>query len=175
MSEPARHLHIVDSDGELHDLESCPLCAERDRELARMRTIISTLRSDKAAEARDHQLWSIALALWREWKIATGRVRCRWSADRFWLCHPYLDADGFVICRWAVWGVAYEPNTRTLPSGLTETYNDWELCFRSRGTFERYARRGYANPVARRQFSLREMGCGEDDATINPNLYFAAA
>lgn len=162
MPQPARHLKVVDQDGELHELE-CPLCAERDRELARMRTIVANLRRDKDAEARKHELWPKAISLWTEYKVATGRGKVKWGADRFWLAHPYLANDGFVLCRWAVWGIAYEPNTRTLPSGLVETYNDWELLFRNRGTFERYARRGWANPEAREQFVDREAGTMPDE------------
>jgi hypothetical protein len=152
--------------------DDCPLCKERDRELARQRTIIANLRRDKDAEARAHELWPKAVALFAEWKLATRKERSRWSADRFWLCQPYLASDGFVIARWAVWGVAYEPMRRQLPSGLWETYQDFELCFKSRGNFERYAKRGYANPEARAQFSLREQGLGEDGKDIDPNLYF---
>lgn len=159
MAPPLRHLQVVDANGELHDLDDCPLCAERDRELARQRTIIANLRRDKAAEARVHALWPAAVTLWNEWKVATGRERSKWSADRFWLAEPYLEADGFVLCRWAVWGIAYEPNRKTLPSGLVETYTDWELCFRNRSTFERYANRGYANPEAQTQFEIREDEC----------------
>jgi hypothetical protein len=44
-----------------------------------------------------------------------------------------------------------------------ETYNDWELLFRNRGTFERYARRGWANPEAREQFVDREAGTMPDE------------
>ncbi len=166
----ARHLQVVDTDtGEAFD--HCPECGELKRELARMRSIVASLREDKEAEARRHELWPQALALFNEWRIATGKLKSRWGGQRFWLVHPYLATDGFVICRWAVWGVGFQPNSKRLPSGLTEVYNDWELCFRNRGNFERYARRGYMNPAARNQFSLRAQGLGPD-GTIDPNKHF---
>lgn len=172
MPEGARHLHIVDpQSGEVFD--KCPECKERDRELARMRSIIVDLRRDKTAEARAHELWPLAMALWEEWKIATGRTRSKWRADRFWQCERFLADDGFVICRWAVWGIAFRPNEKEIQPGHVEVYNDWKLCFRDSDTFERYAKRGYMNPEARVQFSLREMGVGADDERIDPNLHFA--
>jgi len=176
MSE-AGHLRLVDHEGQVHELEeACPLCAERDRELARMRRIVADLRADKLAEARGHELWPQARAIFVEWQTATGHTRSKWpgaQGQRFWLVEPYLRTDGFVIVRWAVWGVAYMPNTRQLPDGHTETYDDFELAFRTRGHFERYAKRGYRNPEARKLYSLREQGIGPDDERIDPNKHFA--
>lgn len=166
------HLRVVTEQGEL--LDECPECAELQRELARFRKITSDLRRDREAEARANKLWPDAVTLFNEWKIATGKKKSKWGGQRFWLVEPYLRADGFTICRWAVWGIAYRPNFKDLPDGHREYYQDWELCFKHRGNFERYARRGYMNPEARRQFSLREQGIGPDDERIDPNKHFAA-
>lgn len=136
------------------DLEKQLAGAERDIRAWRKR--YGDLKADKEQEAHSHKLWAKAEMLFTEWRIATGRTRSRFSHDRFWLCEPYLRVDGFVVCRWAVWGVAYEPFTKTLPSGLVERYDDFELAFKTRGNFERYSRRGWANPEARKQFADRE-------------------
>jgi len=135
--------------------------------------------TDKSEDrAREHELWPKAVALFAEWQIATGRDRTKFAIDRFWISEPYLrpppKGDGFVICRWAVWGVALCPNSKVLPTGLVETYNDFELVFRSRAHFERYARRGYTHPEARKLYSLREQGIGPDDERIDPNKHFAS-
>lgn len=174
--ERARHLHPVDPEtGEINCIE----CLERQRILDELNrkyhgalAQIGKLRADKEAEARGHQLWGLAVALWKEWKFATGRTRSNWREDRFWQCEPFLRKDGFVICRWAVWGVAYMPNTKQVGEHL-EVYNDWKLCFRDSDTFERYAKRGYRNPEARKLYSLREQGIGPDGEQVDPNLYFA--
>lgn len=175
-----RHLRVVDTETgtfeEFDRIEEHPYVTELMRELARMRKIVADLRRDKAAEARDHKLWPQAFTLFKEWQIASGHLKSKWpgpQGQRFWLVAPYLEADGFVVCRWAVWGVAYMPNTRELPDGSVEVYDDFELAFRTRSHFERYARRGYRNPEARRLYSLREQGIGEDDETIDPNQHFA--
>lgn len=172
------HLALVNEvSGEIEQIDRCPDCAELERELARQRTIIANLRRDKLAEARNHELWGLATALFGEWRFATGHEKSRFpgrEGQRFWDCEPYLRTDGFVICRWAVWGVALWPNAKTLPDGSQEIYDEWELCFRTRGHFERYARRGYKNPEARKLYSLRAQGLGEDDETIDPNKYFDA-
>lgn len=171
----SRRIKIVDEDsGEV--LDQCPICEEHLREASRFRKIISDLRADKLKEAKQHPLYEQATTLFNEWKIATGKNKSRWPGphgDRFWLALPYLDTDGFVICRWAVWGIAYEPNRKQLPTGQVEIFQDWELCFRSRGHFERYSMRGYYSPEARAQFSLRAQGIGPDDDRIDPEAHFA--
>lgn len=159
---PARHLRIVDTEsGEV--LNECPNCstledqlAGADKEIRAWRTRYANLKRDRDAEARKDELWGKAVALFTEWRIATGHMRSGWNAERFWTCQPYLAQDGFVTCRWAVWGIAYQPNTKTLPSGYVERYDSWELCFKNRATFERYVNRGYTNPEARAQFAARE-------------------
>jgi hypothetical protein len=162
---PRTELRLVQTEtGEFKE-SVCPGCIERDAEIKKLLTDARSwhrrflnLVANRAEEARDHQLWGKALTLFAEYRVATGREKVRWDHERFWLCQPYLEADGFPTCRWGVWGIAYEPNRKQLPSGLWEVYNDWELLFRNRGTFERYVRRGFMNPEARAQFDLREQG-----------------
>ena len=64
---------------------------------------VRALRRDKNAEAHDHELWGLAIALFNEWRYATGHMRSRWTADRFWVCQPSLAEYGFPMCRYAVW------------------------------------------------------------------------
>jgi hypothetical protein len=142
-------LRLVDEHGEIH--EECPSCVEWERtyrELERKYrgalSQIGSLRADREAEARAHQFWDRAIAVFWEWKIATGRVRSQWSADRFWLVMPYLRDDGLAFCRSAVWGIAAHPNRKEITPGYSEVYNDFELAFRNRANAERYARRGWA-------------------------------
>jgi hypothetical protein len=114
-------------------------------EIRSWRTRYSKLKEDKDAEAREDPLWDRAVALFLEWRIATGKIRSQWTSDRFWLCRRFLDCpDGFRRCRYAVWGIAAAPNRKMLWSGYYETYQDWELVFRNAATFERYVRRGWA-------------------------------
>jgi hypothetical protein len=142
-------LRLVDEHGELH--EECPTCREWEltyQELERKYrgalSQIGNLRADRDAEAAAHELWGKAIAVFTEWRIATGHMKSRWSADRFWLVHPYLRDDGMALCRAAVWGIAAHPNTRQVTKDYTEVYDDFELVFRNRATFERYACRGRA-------------------------------
>jgi hypothetical protein len=165
--------------GEILEAPPCANClqledqlAGAEKEIRSWRASYANLKRDREAEAQAHEKWGIAIALWHEWILATGHLKSRWSQDRFWLCAPFLEVDGFVICRWAVWGIAHEPNSKRLSSGLVEVYDSWELCFRNRGTFERYAVRGYFNPEARKLYSLRENGIGPDDDEIDPRKYF---
>ena len=148
-AEPLRHLRVVDEAGQVHD--QCPGCVKLEMTLSELErkyrgalSQIGNLRADKDEEARAHELWGKGVALFWEWKIATGKMRSKWTADRFWLCHPYLRDDGFMLCRYAVWGVAAHPNQKQVTVTYTEVYNDFELAFRNRATFERYTNRGRA-------------------------------
>jgi hypothetical protein len=160
--QSARKLRIVDEHGEV--LPGCPNCAELDDQLAgaekeirAWRARYAELKRDRDHDAREHNLWGKAVALFTEWRIATNHMRSGWTGERFWLCQPYLQRDGFVTCRWAVWGIAYECNTKVFPTGYVERYDSWELCFKNRGTFERYVNRGYQNPTARESFAEAEL------------------
>jgi hypothetical protein len=151
MAAKPRSLRLVDPEtGEITE-KDCPGCAQWETTYAELErkyrgalSQIGNLRADKEAEARADKLWGVAVALFHEWKIATGHTRSGWTGDRFWLCRPYLQHDGFPTCRYAVWGVAAHPNTKQVTKGYTERYDDFELVFRSRATFERYANRGWA-------------------------------
>ena len=58
---------------------------------------------------------------------------------------PYLEADGYGTCRYAIWGLAANPMTKQITRDYQEVYDTWELCFdRGRDKFERYANAGVA-------------------------------
>lgn len=153
-----QHLHLVDpGTGQAYDPETgelaqrCPQCAALEEDLRGVesekrswRSRYFALKRDKDAEAQASPVWGWAVALFWEWKIATGHMRSGWTAERFFLCKPYLERDGFQMCRLAVWGVAAHPNTKQVTKDYAEVYDDWELLFRNRGTFERYVNRGWA-------------------------------
>lgn len=161
MAEPRRDLRLVDPEtGEI--LNRCPQCGEFEKQLAgaekeirAWRTRYANLKADKDAEAKAHGLWGWAVALFQEWKQATNHMRSGWNAERFWLCQPYLEQDGFVVCRWAVWGIALMPMTKTLSTGLVERYDSFELCFRTRAHFERNVNRGRSHPIAKKWYGER--------------------
>lgn len=164
MADARPILKVVNPDtGELDDVDECPDCKELDRELRRQRTVIANLRRDRDAEARSDPLWGLAVALYTEWKVAADHTRSQWTADRFFLCRPYLAHDGFHVCRFAVWGIAAAPNTRRITSAYEERYDDWETLFKNRATFERYAKRG-------RALFADQLPIPPDEAAVNESL-----
>ena len=152
MTEPARHLHAVDpTTGEIID---CPGCLARDDEIAGLqtelrgwRTRYANLKRDKDAEAQSRQLLGQGggpLARMahrhRPGQVPSGQATASGSAS------PSCERTASTSAGGRSGGSPMSPTRKTLPSGLVETYRDWELCFRNRATFERYARRGCANP-----------------------------
>lgn len=131
--------------------QGCAGCRSRDdeinglnRDLTTWRSRYAKLQRDKEAEAHEHAFWGVFVALFCEWKIATGHMRSQITPDRFYLALPYLDRHGFTLCRFAVWGISAHPNRKQITPGYYETYDAFELVFRAQDTFERYARRGVA-------------------------------
>lgn len=151
MGEPASHLRLIDPDtGELTEA-ACPTCKDRAFQLDELTrkyhgvlAQLGKMRADKTAEAKAHKWWGLAISLFQDWKMVTGHYRSGWTAERFWLCQPFLESDGYATCRFAVWGLAACPNVKRITDDYQEVYDDWELCFRTRATFERYANRGKA-------------------------------
>jgi hypothetical protein len=129
----------------------CPRCADTaaqldgaEKEIRAWRARYASLLKDKKEEAEHSQFWPIGIALFQEWKIATNHWRSAWTADRFWLCQPFLEREKFTACRYAVWGIAAHPNRKEITPDYFEVYDSFELVFRNQDTFERYANRGAA-------------------------------
>jgi transcriptional regulator with XRE-family HTH domain len=131
--------------------QACPHCAETaaqlagaEREIRSWRSRYAKLERDKKEEAETHTLWGIAIALFNEWRLATGHERSAWTSERFWICQPFLERERFTACRYAVWGIAAHPNRKEITPDYFEVYDSFELVFRNQDTFERYANRGCA-------------------------------
>ena len=161
MSTP-EPLRLVDPDTGLIT-ESCPQCQplmdavvheletvthQRDevtRKLHGMAAQLGRWRADRAREAETDSLWPLGISLFLDWRVATHHISSRWTADRFWMLKPYLEADGYATCRYAVWGLAANPMVKRVTKDYQEVYDSWELCFdRGRDKFERYANAGVA-------------------------------
>lgn len=106
----ARHLHIVDAEtGEA--LDECPTCGEWARKYNGALSQIGQLRADKDAEARAHENWPVAHAIFRYWQDKTGHDQAEFTGDRFWIVEPHLTRaakkgkDGAAMCRSAIRGL----------------------------------------------------------------------
>ena len=147
MTEPARHLAVVDTEtGEVKD--SCPGCATlrdqlagAERDVRAWRARYANLERDTEAEAREHALWDDAKALFGYWKGKTGHSRSRWTADRFWVVEPLLREYGDAMCRKAIDGAAFDPYTTTRRNGSVKRHDDWDLIFRNASKLEEFCNR----------------------------------
>lgn len=106
---PHQHLRIVTEEGEL--LDKCPNCEELEKQLAGATTDIrawrsryADLKADRDKQARGHNLWPRAVALFRYWQQLTGHDRTKFTPDRFWLLEPFLRREGDADCRSAIRG-----------------------------------------------------------------------
>jgi hypothetical protein len=147
MSKPL--LRIVDEQGELHELESCPGCLEKqyayDELAKKYQGVLSEngkLKADKNREAAEHELWPVAIQLFEYWKEITGHKKAQWAprgnAERFWVMLPSLTHFGAKNCAAAIAGIAFDPNKRRLKNGRYEVYDGLETCFGSLEKTRRY-------------------------------------
>ena len=147
MSAAASHLRLVGIDevtGEVHDQGlTCPNCAAKQHELDEivrklkgMARELGEIRRDKNAEARAHQAWPIAVALFDYWKECTNHPRAKWTEDRFWLLLPHLAQFGPQNCAAAIAGIAHDHFTKQRANGTTVHYDAWETCFKNTGRVE---------------------------------------
>lgn len=141
-----RHLHSVDVEtGQI--LEDCPACEEyrrqlegAEKEIRAWRARYANLKRDKEAEAKEHDLFPIAKRLFGKHRKATGHTRTAFSADRFWLCAPFIEKYGEPYIERAIEGIAYDPHRASKPNrrGKIEVYDHWENLFKSPATLQRY-------------------------------------
>lgn len=143
MSEPARHLHVVDADtGEM--LSGCPACSIKDDEIRGLERALraeikrfENLKRDKAQEARASEWWPVAVEVFRCWRRLSGEAhgtgvrRCGWNADRFFLIEPYLTRKDYgpTICVRAVAGITFDCFKVKRKNGTTRFFDEWERCF----------------------------------------------
>lgn len=105
------------------------------------------LQRDRAAEAREHDLWPIGERVFREWKRACRHPRSPWTPDRFWQAQPFLSDPGYgervedreTLLLRAVAGAAFDPHTARRRNGSIKRYDDWDLIFRNAGKVEEFA------------------------------------
>jgi hypothetical protein len=116
--------------------------AELERKYRGALSQIGNLRADKEREARGHELWPKALKLFELWRGGTHKKQARWTADRFWLIHPYLAQDnGERECRDAILGLLssdYHMKRGAYENRKGPRYDEFERPFKSQGDFERF-------------------------------------
>lgn len=152
MSEPARHLHVIDGDtGE--KLDGCPMCAVKDDEIAGLERALKAeikrfenLKRDKAKEARESEWWPIGVEVFRCWRRLTGETRGKartmdFTADRFFLVEPFLSRRNYgpEICVRAVAGIAFDHFSVKRKNGTVRRFDEWERCFEKAAQVEERA------------------------------------
>jgi hypothetical protein len=147
MTEPARHLHVVDVEtGE--KLDGCPMCAHlndqlkgAERDIRSWRARYADATRDREAEARRSRFWPVAQELHSHWRGVCSHPRSKWTADTFWLVEPHLRTYGEDMCRRAIDGAAYDPFTKKRKNGSLKRFDDWSLIFRDSMHVEDFANR----------------------------------
>jgi hypothetical protein len=143
------HLHIVQVDaetGESQRLDEHPeIQGLRDeikglkRDLAAWRRRYAELERDKEREARDSQLWPVAVRIFRAWQLATGHTRCNFDHKRFALVEPHLKKKGPEVCLRAVAGIAFDHFSTPRKNGSLRHFDEWERVFKDAGQVEERA------------------------------------
>jgi hypothetical protein len=160
-AQPARHLRVVDTDTgealdehpEIEALQVIIKGLERD-----VRTWIKRydeLKRDKEAEAREDNLWPVAVRIFQAWQKSTAQVRREagekrsatmrensvFDAERFFLVRPYLKNKNHgpeYVLR-AVAGIAFDHWAPRRANGSRKRYDEWERVFKNVGEFEERA------------------------------------
>jgi hypothetical protein len=156
MSEPARHLQIVNPDtGEVSE-QDCPGCVFRadvieglEGEIRSLAAKITALKRDKEEEAKRHPLWPTAWKVFKAWKKLGNHGRAAWGADRFDLIRPFLQDKAYgktieereLMCLRGVAGITFDPYTSRRANGSMRRHDGWDLLFRGRDKFEEMCNR----------------------------------
>jgi hypothetical protein len=166
LSEPAPHLHLIDTGtGEVY--ERCPNCEAMEDQLAgaesnvrSMRGIMAKLKREVAGEVdRNHALFPDAVALWRYWQ---ERCRPRSTGEltdkRMRHVLPYLRREGPEACREAIRGAAFDPFMTPQKNGKTRVHNDWDQIFpiQDEGKFESFRERAPDHEPTAAQRTMKE-------------------
>ena len=155
-----RHLHIVDADtGSVLD-EHPEIQGLRDeikglkRDLAAWRRRYAELERDKEREARDSQLWPVAVRVFRAWQLATGHTETCFDHKRFALVEPFLKnrSTASNVCLRAVAGHAFDHFTAERKNGTVRRFDEWERLFKDAGQVEERANRAPADWRTREPF-----------------------
>lgn len=129
----------------------CPHClqakaevAELERDLRIKRTMITKLKRDKEAEARDSKYWPIAEVIYDWWRVACSHQRAKFNYQDFEDMKPRL-ADGknggaLEVLK-GIAGAAFDPGTRPMANGGLQRFDDLELVVRSPSKLRSFTQR----------------------------------
>jgi hypothetical protein len=152
MTEPARHLRVIDSDGV--ELDGCPSCARKADEIEGLQRDIrgwaaryGELKRDKEADAERSRYWPAAVEVFEYWQRVCKHPRSAWSAERFFLVEPFLKKHGIEMCKRAVDGAAFDPFVTTRRNGSTKRHDSFDLVFRAPDKFEEFCNRAPRRPA----------------------------
>lgn len=147
MTAQARRLHVVDS--ETHEiLEEHPEVTRLQDEVRGLQRALASesrryeeLKRDKDEEARAHQLWPKAMAVFGVWRKATNHPRAVWTADRFWVVEPFLRKPeyGLETCLRGVAGIAFDHFSTPRKNGSIRRFDEFERVFKDAGSLEERA------------------------------------
>ena len=147
MSEPARHLRIVDTQTgdvyeqhpEIQDLHDQIKGLQRD--VSKWTLAYYDAIRDKDAEARANKLWEMAEDVFKAWGKATGHTRSKFTPDRFRMIEPYLAKKtyGLDVCLRAVAGIAYDHWSAPRKNGTMKHFNEWKRIWLSADDVEERA------------------------------------
>jgi hypothetical protein len=149
MTEPARHLHVVDEDGVVVE-GGCPACAVSRDEIDGLKDTVTKLgaqiremKRNRDAERRVHPHRSLIEDIHGFWHDVTGR-KGKLGAKRFDTVADAIkvevnDGDDDWKIRLAIIGAAVAPNR----SDAGEPFDDLELICRDETKIDSFARRAY--------------------------------
>lgn len=130
---------------QLADANRTIIGLERDIKAAHIRE--QKLKEDKAAEAREHYLWTVIAIVYVGWQTRCRHKGAPFTSTRFWAAEPYyrstiygktLEARVRRSCQ-AIAGAAYDPYTKRAKNGRLMRYDDWEQnVYGGNGRFERF-------------------------------------
>lgn len=159
----APHLHLVNTEtGEVH--EKCPGCQVKDDEIEGLQgTIrsqaakITALKRDREREAREHQLWPVAVEVVRVWRVMCRHGRASFGAAEFELIRPILQEKRYgkdleerkLMCLRAIAGAAFDPFISQRRNGSRKRHDDLDLIFRSRSKFQEFCNKAPADWLER--------------------------
>jgi hypothetical protein len=130
---------------QLADANRTIIGLERDLKAAHIRE--QKLKEDKAAEAREHYLWTVIGIMYVGWQTRCKHKGAPFTSTRFWVAEPYyrstvygktLEVRVRRSCQ-AIAGAAFDPYTKRAKNGRLMRYDDWEQnVYGGNGRFERF-------------------------------------
>lgn len=131
---------------QLADANRTIIGLERDLKASHIR--YRKLVEDKAAEAREHHLWSVIALVYVGWQRRCKHMGAPFTTDRFWCAEPYFRSTVYgktleVRIRriaQAIAGLEHDAFKKRRANGTWKRYDDWESnLFGGNGRFEEAA------------------------------------